>query len=54
MRGHSVGVVLIRLRDTSMQATVELIMHLVEGEAENLSRLFCVVENARIRKTHLP
>ena len=54
MRGHSVGVVLIRVRDASMQATVELIMHLVEGEAENLSRLFCVIENTRIRKTPLP
>jgi predicted nuclease of predicted toxin-antitoxin system len=53
-RGHSVGVVLIRLRDTSMRDTVSLVMSLVSGESENLNRLFCVVENTRIRKTPLP
>jgi predicted nuclease of predicted toxin-antitoxin system len=53
-RGHSVGVVLIRLRETSMQATVVLVMELVESEKENLHRLFCVIENTRVRKTPLP
>jgi predicted nuclease of predicted toxin-antitoxin system len=53
-RGHSVGVVLIRLRDTSMGDTVSVVLTLVSSEGENLNRLFCVVENTRIRKTHLP
>src|SRR6185295_14040343 len=49
-RGHSVAVVLIRLRDTSMKETVSLVTNLVSSEGENLNRLFCVVENTRIRK----
>jgi predicted nuclease of predicted toxin-antitoxin system len=53
-RGHSVAVVLIRLRETSMKETVSLVMNLVSSEGENLNRLFCVVENTRIRKTPLP
>jgi predicted nuclease of predicted toxin-antitoxin system len=53
-RGHSVGVVLIRLRDTSMEETVSVVMDLVVSEEENLHRLFCVVENTRARKTPLP
>ena len=53
-RGHSVGVVLIRLRETSMQEAVAMVMDLVESEKENLHRLFCVIENTRIRKTPLP
>ena len=53
-RGHSVAVVLIRLRDTSIKETVAAVMTLVGGEGENLNRLFCVVENTRIRKTPLP
>jgi predicted nuclease of predicted toxin-antitoxin system len=53
-RGHSVGVVLIRLRDTSLKETVSVVMNLVASEGDNLHRLFCVVENARIRRTPLP
>jgi predicted nuclease of predicted toxin-antitoxin system len=53
-RGHSVGVVLIRLRATSMRDMVSVVLNLVSGEGENLNRFFCVVENTRIRKTHLP
>ena len=53
-RRHSVAVVLIRLRETSMKETVSIVMDLVGSEGENLSRLFCVVENTRIRKTALP
>jgi predicted nuclease of predicted toxin-antitoxin system len=53
-RGHSVGVVLIRLRETSMNEMVSVVMDLVGSEGENLNRLFCVVENTRIRKTALP
>jgi predicted nuclease of predicted toxin-antitoxin system len=53
-RGHSVGVVLIRLRETSMREAVALVMELVNSEAENLHHLFCVIENSRIRKTPLP
>ena len=52
-RGHLVGVVLIRLRETSMRETVSVVMDLVGSEGENLNRLFCVVENTRIRKTAL-
>ena len=53
-RGHSVAVVLIRLRETSMTETVSVVMDLVRSEGENLHGLFCVVENTRIRKTPLP
>lgn len=53
-RGHSVAVVLIRLRETSIREAVSVVMDLVESEGENLSHLFCVVENTRIRKTALP
>jgi len=53
-RGHSVGVVLIRLRERSMQEAVVLVMDLVNSEGDNLHRLFCVIENTRIRKTPLP
>jgi predicted nuclease of predicted toxin-antitoxin system len=53
-RGHSVAVVLIRLRETSLKETVSVVIDLVGSEVENLSRLFCVVENTRIRKTALP
>lgn len=52
--GHSVAVVLIRLRETSIKETVSVVMDLVESEGEKLNRLFCVVENTRIRKTALP
>ena len=37
-----------------MKETVSLVMNLVSSEGENLNRLFCVVENTRIRKTPLP
>jgi predicted nuclease of predicted toxin-antitoxin system len=53
-RGHAVAVVLIRLRDTSMKEAVSAVVNLVRSEGENLDRLFCVVENMRIRKTPLP
>jgi predicted nuclease of predicted toxin-antitoxin system len=53
-RGHSVAVVLIRLRETSIEQTVSVVTDLVRNEGENLNRLFCVVENTRIRKTALP
>jgi predicted nuclease of predicted toxin-antitoxin system len=53
-RGHAVAVVLIRLRETSMSEMVSVVMNLVGSEAENLHRLFCVVEKSRIRKTPLP
>jgi predicted nuclease of predicted toxin-antitoxin system len=53
-RRHAVGVVLIRLRETSMEGTVSVVMDLIGNEGENLYRLFCVVENFRVRKTPLP
>jgi len=53
-RGHSVGVVLIRLRDTSMTDMVSVVVNLVSSESEKLNHLFCVIENNRIRKTPLP
>ena len=31
-----------------------VVMDLVGAEEENLHRLFCVVENTRVRKTPLP
>ncbi|MEA2166449.1 MAG: hypothetical protein QOK37_4576 [Thermoanaerobaculia bacterium] len=52
--GHSVGVVLFRLRETSIEETVSMAMDLVNSEGENLHSLFCVIENTRIRKTPLP
>ena len=53
-RGHAVAVVLIRLRDTSIKETVSVVINLVGSDGESLHRLFCVVENNRVRKTPLP
>jgi len=38
----------------SIEATVSVVMDLVVSEEENLHRLFCVIENTRVRKTSLP
>lgn len=53
-QGHAVAVVLIRLRETSMEGTVSVVMNLIRNEGENLYRLFCVIEKSRVRKTPLP
>jgi predicted nuclease of predicted toxin-antitoxin system len=51
--GHRVGVILIRMRNVSLEVMVETVMDLVQS-SDDLQHLFVVIESGRVRRTPLP